>query len=103
MDRYTSVVHDLRALPGRFQLDLEPPPDSSTFADLVTDSALMRELINTEAGRVGAEEGQVAASMLVQRTAMILGGATLAADLFPAPCQSQMPHLFTSLLPSPDR
>ena len=79
MESYPTVVDDLRTLPPRFHLDLEPPPDSSTLADLMSRPELFAEWINIDAARVGAPEGQVAASMFVQRTAMILGGAAMAA------------------------
>jgi ferric iron reductase protein FhuF len=79
MKTYTSVVDALNDLPPRFHFDLEPAAGSSSLADLMADPALLSEWINIDAARVGAPEGQVAASMFVQRTAMILGGAVMAA------------------------
>ena len=78
---YNSITRTLRTLPPRFHLDSEPAPGSVTLADLMADPARLADWMSKDAAAVGAPNSQVAASMLVQYTAMFLGGATLAAAL----------------------
>ncbi len=81
MDDYNSITRTLRTLPPRFHLDPAPAPDSATLADLMADPAWLTDWMSNDAAAVGAPNSQVAASMLVQYTAMLLGGATLATAL----------------------
>lgn len=80
MQREEEISTVLGVLPARFHLELEGG-DGPTLAEFFADPERMLDWLDEDAALVGAPNVQVAASMLVQHTAMILGGATLAAAL----------------------
>lgn len=70
----------LGAMPARFHLGVGGD-DTPTLGEVLGDRRRLLEWLADDARLVGAPDDQVAASMLVQHTAMVLGGSMLAAVL----------------------
>jgi ferric iron reductase protein FhuF len=75
------IADALAAMPARFHLEVGPHQGATSLATLCDDPLLLSRWIADDGGVVGAPNLQVAASMLVQHIAMVLGGATMAAAL----------------------
>jgi hypothetical protein len=71
----------LATMPGRFQVGVGPDPAGVDLQELTGSEEQLRNWIDSDAPLIGAPDDQVAASMLVQHTAMVLGGSMLAAAL----------------------
>lgn len=70
----------LAAMPARFHLGVGGD-GAERLGEVMADRGRLLEWLAVDAVLVGAPDDQVAASMLVQHTAMVLGGSTLAAAL----------------------
>lgn len=75
------IADALRSMPSRFHLEVGPHEAGTSLANLGGDPLLLGRWIADDGSSVGAPDLQVAASMLVQHMAMVLGGGTMAAAL----------------------